>query len=94
MSEKSIASCPYSVISVVHSIRFYQSVSSDNAPRTPTVSQFDPDNTSVSRNVKRKDIPFSSPSPSLTVTKGLRPMLNGEDLKIENAHSKQTISTI
>ncbi len=57
------------------------SVSSGNTPQTPMVSRIVPDNTSVSRNTKRKDMSLSSPSPpSLPVTKGLRPMLNGDVL--------------
>ena len=40
------------------------SVSSGNAPKTPTVSKVVPSNTSDSRNAKRKDMPTSSPSPT------------------------------
>jgi hypothetical protein len=57
------------------------SVSSGNAPKTPTVSQVVFDSNPVNRNVKRKDMPASSPSPSsLPVSEGLRPMLNGDVL--------------
>jgi hypothetical protein len=40
------------------------SVSSGNAPKTPTVSKVVPSNISDSRNAKRKDMPISSPSPT------------------------------
>ncbi len=57
------------------------SVSSGNASKTPMVSHVVSDNTADHRNAKRKNMPLSSPSPSsLPVSKGLRPMLNGDVL--------------
>jgi hypothetical protein len=57
------------------------SVSSGNAPKTPTVSRVASDNALDNRSAKRKDMPSSSPSPSpLPVSTILRPMLNGDVL--------------
>jgi len=57
------------------------SVSSGNAPKAPTVSKVVPNNTSDSRNAKRKDMPISSPSPTcVPLSKFLCPMPNGDVL--------------
>ncbi len=57
------------------------SVSSGNEPKTPTVSRAIPDGIPSSCNVKRKEVPLSSPSPSsLPVVTGLGSMLNGDVL--------------
>ncbi len=57
------------------------SVSSGNAPKSPMISKVVPSNTSNSRNVKRKDMPTSSPSLTyVPLSRILRPMPNEDVL--------------